>query len=340
MKLASEKNLNKNVFPVIRMKGKPVKYPFGRRHGPSGFACYKGTLRAKELMILDIIGTATIHQTYNNTFGQGIEYGHRIPTQNETKVKQISSLHTSYRTLTFLIKEILRYGDRQIPEHYCHEGGLPREICANDQRIKNPLTLKLTDRHLKKQLPFLKRYSSKQICEMIQRTSECELALNYPIRFFDGKKYQNFPFNNFKIRCTFFTLVDVKKTSMSRHGHVLEREYEIRFDSLLGYFFVQNSVSCYTDLVPGKFYLMSEYAQLFYRLLILPFYGNAKNPLSLAEIKHRLVLKADNYMVRKTVKRILDELEANSLIKEPKELKNTGRYMFSYEKMAWKDIVK
>jgi predicted transcriptional regulator len=43
-------------------------------------------------------------------------------------------------------------------------------------------------------------------------------------------------------------------------------------------------------------------------------------------------------MVRQTIKRILDELEANSFIKEPKEIKQNGEYFYGYVKTAWKEI--
>lgn len=86
---------------------------------------------------------------------------------------------------------------------------------------------------------------------------------------------------------------------------------------------------------------MSDYAQLFYRLLILPYYKNIKNPIGIDEIKKRLVLKTkDTYMVRKVIKRILDELVSNSLISDPKEEKLKGKYIFSYVKTPWKEIEK
>jgi len=115
-------------------------------------------------------------------------------------------------------------------------------------------------------------------------------------------------------------------------------DYEIRFDTFLGYFFIQNSFSCYTDLIPGHFYEMSSYAQLFYRLLILPYYNGVKIPISLEEIKARLVLKSENYMTRKTIGRIMNELESNRFISDPKEIKKEGAYCYQYTKNSWKTI--
>ena len=58
----------------------------------------------------------------------------------------------------------------------------------------------------------------------------------------------------------------------------MERSYRILFNTYLGYFYFQNAVaSLYTDLLPDKFYSMSDYAQLYYRLLILPYFGKVKH---------------------------------------------------------------
>ena len=135
--------------------------------------------------------------------------------------------------------------------------------------------------------------------------------------------------------------MNVNNSKLSKDGHILAREYEISFNTFWGFFFVQNCVSCYTDLLPAKFYLMSDYAQLFYRLLTLPYYKDIKNPVGIDEIRKRLVLKTkDTYMIRKVVKRILEELESNSFISNPKEDKLNGKYIFSYTKTPWKEIQK
>ena len=162
--------------------------------------------------------------------------------------------------------------------------------------------------------------------------------MNYSIRFFDGKNFQNFPYANKNCASRFFTLVNVDETKLSKNGNVLEREYTIKFDTFLGYFFIQNCISSYVDLLPGHFYQMSDYAQLLYRMLILPYFNKAKIPISLDEIKHRLVLKSENYMTRKTIKRILGELEMNSFIKNHNEIILDGSYWYSYEKNPWKTV--
>jgi hypothetical protein len=61
--------------------------------------------------------------------------------------------------------------------------------------------------------------------------------------------------------------------------------------------------------------------------------------MSLEEIKARLVLKSENYMCRKVVGRILDELESNRFISDPKEIRKEGAYWYQYTKSDWKTIV-
>ena len=66
-----------------------------------------------------------------------------------------------------------------------------------------------------------------------------------------------------------------------------------------------------------------------------------KDMKSFEEIRKRLVLKTkDTYMVRKVVKRILEELEGNLFIKELKEERLNGKYSYGYTKNRWKEINK
>jgi hypothetical protein len=345
MKLASEKNLNKFAFPLFNIKGRIITTPCVVEHSSDiSFACDQGTFGPNNMMILDILGTYLIHHVYNLKDRTQIDFGCRIPTSNDGRVKRISSNYISYKLLKYVTNRFRNTNDNGIVPTflYSDEGNL-NGIDGENTRTKKVITLKVTDSYLKEQLPFLKAYSSQQICDMIKQTSETKLRMNYPIRFYDGKNYQNFPYNNYNENgsCSFFTLLNVSNSNVSKDNHILAREYEISFNTFLGYWFVQNCVSCYTDLLPGKFYLMSDYAQLFYRLLILPYFNGVKNPISVDEIRKRLVFKTkDTYMVRKVIKRILDELESNSFIRDPKEDKLNGKYMVSYSKTPWKEIEK
>jgi hypothetical protein len=340
MKLAAEKNLNRHSFPVIATKGKPLCHNQVFKQGNSQFLCEAGTYGPKQMMVLDLLATHIIHGTYNLPGKPEIDFADRIPTSNDKRVQNKSRLCMTKTLISHLVDHIYLYPEQKdiIPEHYYQDARLA-SIDGEYGRMKKIQTIWINDRELKKKLPIFKQYSSNEIYEMIKRTAECKIRMNYPIRCFDNGAFINIENKIFRIPSSFFRLIEVKNLKLSADNHILEREYEIRFDTILGYLFIQNAISCYTDLLPLKFYNLTDYAQLFYRLLILPYYKQVKNPIGLKEIKNRLVLKTyDTYMVRQTIKRILDELEANSFIKEPKEIKQNGEYFYGYVKTAWKEI--
>jgi len=343
MKLAAEKNLNRYTFPVINLKGKQVTYPVEINYNDWGFGCSKGIFGSKNWMIMDILGTYVIHKMYNDVHEGRVEFKDRIPKSSDNRVKFVSGQCMSRELLKFVLDRQHEFSDGILPDFlYSDDSELIVNAKPDKRRIKKVTSIKVNDAYLKKQLSFLKKYTSVQLHNLIKQTAECKIIMKFPVRFFGGDNYQNIPYSNYNCQnnpSRFFSIVNTEEAKLSKHGHVLEREYEIRFDTLLGYFFIQNCLSCYTDLLPGKFYLMSDYAQLFYRMLILPYFNNVNNPIGINKIKKRLVLKTkDTYMVRKIVRRIMDELESNSFIKNPKEGKVNAEYAYSYVKNDWKEI--
>lgn len=341
IKLATERNFNKYSFPIKSIKGKSLpEYPICYEWNGIQFVCETGVFAEKERMIMDILCTDIIHQTYNPSIQNRSNFSKMIPTEKFNGVKNISSKCMTRKLLRYFIEGTRFEENDIIPGGYYGEGGsIPIEVDGINTRVKRPVAIILNDGHLKQQLPFLNKYSSKQIWEMILRTANCKFKMKLPVRFFEKGEYHNYPYVNSNCSSRLFTLVGVKASKTAKNGNVLERDYEIRFDTFLGYFFIQNSISCYTDLLPGHFYDMSSYSQLFYRLLILPYYNGKKIPMSLEEIKARLVLKSENYMSRKTVKRILGELESNRFISDPKEIIKEGAYCYQYTKNLWKTII-
>jgi len=340
MKLASEKSFNRSVCPVMNIKGKTVTYPFQLKYNNFHFESGRGILGPKQMMIMDIIGTKLIHLHYGDQ-----SFSDRIPTDNEKRIKQDSGKYMSAKLLKYVMENLTPQHKGIIPEGWYSTDEILSHIDKKYCRIKKPFTIVLNDGNLRKELPFLKKYSSKQIAEMIIQTSECILWLNYPISFHTGKKYEQFPFNNFGLNSQLFTLVGINQSKVSENGNVLEREYEIRLDTILGYAFMQNMLSCYMDLLPGKFYELSDYAQLYYRLFILSYYPIKKtgkipkNPITIDEIRKRLVLKTkDTYTVRQVIRRILKELASKHFIKDFTEEMLEGKYVYRYTRNSWKEI--
>jgi len=242
--------------------------------------------------------------------------------------------------LNFMVSNIYKRGEDKIPENYYTDEKLS-SIDSNYGRIKEIRGMPINDATLKKMVPILKKYSSNQIYKMIQRTAECKIKIFYPIRCFDDGSYTNIKNEIYSFSSSFFRLTEVKPIKYSKDKKILARSYTLIFDNILSYFYVHNVLACYIDILPGRFYSLSDNAQLFYRLLVLPYFKQVKNPIGLKEIKNRLVLKTSNTtMVRKTIKRIMDELDANSFIKAPKEIKKEGEYYYEYVKLKWDEIKK
>jgi hypothetical protein len=340
MALAAERHLNKNIFPVMSLKGKQISYPFIKKSKDQKMRCTAGKFGPKNMMIMDILGTYVMHNAFTKFDDGSISFTSWLPTERNMHVKHHSHSCISYKIMNYVNKVLPQHANGRIPDYLYWKDALPKDVDRSFGRIKKPQRIKISDAYLKEQLPFLKKYSSKEIHNLIKSTSECAIEMTYPIRFFDGKKYKKYPFFNNSIPSTMYRLINVNVIKTSKDDHVLDREYEIVFDTFLGYYFVQNCISCYTDLIPDRFYSLSDYAQLLYRLLILPYYKKVKNPLSLNEIRYRLDFKTeDTYMVRKVVRGLLEELEAHHFIKEPKEIKLYKKYLYSFSRSTWKERV-
>lgn len=333
LKLASEKNLNKFIYPIFNVKGREIEYPVIHK---DKFECYQGHIGARNLMLLDIFTTIII-QMYINRSATNFFFN-KIHSERNKRAKEFSSYHVCQSN----IRGFLAYMNENKLEI------IPQEICRKSfeedpdefGKMRREIDYSLSDTFLRKNLPILSKFSSKQLHDLILETANVKVRMIYPMRYYDlkSKKYDNFIFTNHR-ESSFFRIDQVENIRTSKNGNVLARRYHIRYDTILGYIFVQNSLSAYVDLVPMKFYEMSEYSQLFYRIFILPYYNGVKNNLSIDKIRMRLGWKTrDVYALRKMIKRILDELESEKFIKEPKELPSYGSFKYSYPKCSWSEI--
>lgn len=341
MKLIAEKSFCRGVAPVLNVKNNPVQYPLAVKHKKFLFACGNGILGARNLMILDVIGTELIHRVYGNK-----SFSDRIPLYKEPQVKKMSGLCMSQPLLEFMAKKLSPANNGIIPESWYSDDGKLYEIDKEKWKIKKAPVITLNDGILRRELSCLRKYTSLEIQEMIKQTSEVILWMNFPVRYYNGKRYKTFPFNNYRLPSKLFTLKEIRITKISKDKHILEREYVIQLNTILGYMYSQNLSSSWLEFLPDRFYSMSEYAQFFYRLFILTYYPSKKNgksphnPISLSCISDRLVLRSKNKTMNKTVvRRILKELTENNFISNPREKKEFGGdYFYSWQKNDWKSI--
>jgi len=341
MKMIAEKSICRGVSPVINVKNNPIKYPLVVKYKKFAFACGQGTFDSRHLMMIDIFGTVLIHSLHKNK-----SFSDRIPLPSEPQVKRVSGLYISKKLLEFMQKKLSPIDNGIIPETWSSDEGRLYEIDKKFERIKKPMGITINDRYLRDHLPFLKKYSSLEIEKIIKDAYKLVFKMSFPVRYFNGKTYKTFHFNNYNFPSRLFTLKEIKAAHVSKDNHILAREYVISFNTVLGHFFVQNIFSSYVDFLPYRFYELSNYAQLFYRLFILTYYPNKKNgkcpnnPIALSHIETRLVLRSKNKtMIRNVVKRILKELEENNFISDPREKKIMGGdFIYSFVKNEWNKI--
>ncbi len=339
MIMVTEKNLNKNAYPVFSVKDRKIETPVKIVNGKGNFVCQEGLMRSSNWIMMDILGTYIYHLAYRNP-DDPIDCNKKKYTAKDSEAYYTSRYGIHEHVLDSLIrssqedktgiineaayKEIMddNYFDRTVP---------PRNI----------ITLRLTDGELKKQFPFLKEYTSLDIHNMLKNTADCKVGMLYPVRFLEGRSTHNKEYNNYNYPCSFFTLTNVECSKMSKDRHVLERRYTIRFNSYLGYFFIQNVLSCYTDWLPENFYQLSDTAQLYYRRCVIPFYNGVKGTMQIEEVQSRLQLKTqDNHALRRVIKRCMAELEAATYIKDPKEEYLYGHYCYTTHRTPWKQLKK
>ena len=180
--LAAEKSLNRNIFPVVSLKGKEISYPFIKQLKDQKMRCTAGKFGPKNMMIMDILGTYAMHWAYNRFDGNSISFTSRIPTGRNMKVSHLSHAGISYKILKYLMRILPEYHDGLIPSYLYADNALPDSVDRIYKRIKKPQLFKIRDSWLKDQLSFLGKYSSKEICELITNTGQCALEMTYPIR--------------------------------------------------------------------------------------------------------------------------------------------------------------
>jgi hypothetical protein len=344
VKLATVKTLNRFISPVIKLKGKPIQeYSVLNKNIDGLSVCDHGTIGADELMLMDILGTLATHGVYNNDSKSGMDFSKRIPTSSDYFVRQKSGSSIPPKMIPHLIHRFDKQDSHVIPEFYYK---MQKESLILEDgmtyTMQPPRSLTFNDLDLFKKLPLLKKKlkTPRRLFELIKKTSDCKLRMFFPFVLFEDGKYKKHQFVNRNCSSSLFRF-RIKSSETASNGNILSRKYQIAFDTILGFFFMQNVLSCHTSLLPGHFYNMSEYAQLFYRMLILPYYNGVKIPISLKEIKARLVLKSDNSMSRKIVKRRLEELEDNRFISNREEIqKKDGSYWYQYKKNDWGAMTK
>jgi hypothetical protein len=108
--------------------------------------------------------------------------------------------------------------------------------------------------------------STSDILELLLETSRVEFKLSFPVRLKSTGNKENIHRMNFFSR--FFEL-GFEDIQVRKDGIVQERQYRVRFNTLLGELFVNNLKARYNDRIELKFYALPDSAQVFYRRVML-----------------------------------------------------------------------
>jgi len=173
---------------------------------------------------------------------------------------------------------------------------------VKNNKINKPVTIKFNMKQLKKKLPFLKKIKKNKFFLTIIKLSDTIFNINYPIRIIEKGKYiskENY------VNSEPFTFV----------SHDNNDNYEICFDTEFGICLMNNVLYSHHSLILEKFYNLNKTTQLFYRFLILPYWGKTKKNISIELVRERLGLLSNvNNLKTKIIPKILDSLVKNNFI--------------------------
>jgi len=203
---------------------------------------------------------------------------------------------------------------------FLHSCNIPK---IKNHKTNQPITIKFNGRKLRKSLPFLKKLKKKGMFNLIYDLEETEFNIKYPIRTIENDKYIN---KENHVNSTPYTVLNLDD----------KENYEICFDTEFGLALINNVLYSHHSLVLEKFYNLTKTAQLFYRKLILPYWGKTKKNLSIERIIEKVGYNSNEDNLRtKIIPQMLDYLKENDFIDYWKFDQITTKY--KYDHMNYED---
>ena len=183
-------------------------------------------------------------------------------------------------------------------------------------------TIIIDDLFLWKNYPFLTKFSSTQLFNFLNDTSKYKIKGTIKIRI----KNNNGSKRKYKLVSheldTFENIFNIELLSQNNGNYINEkymkprdRKYKIKFDSLLGFVFIQDIQTLNIDVLNSDFYSLPEFAQFIYRKLILKRKIGTDIILYLDDLKSFLALKTNSVDLRFIIEKNLKALEDFGLIK-------------------------
>jgi len=249
---------------------------------------------SKQLMIIDVLTTLAFHNIYNSNKGYEIEFNEFLYDNKKPKI---------YNKFQYNKENIIQ------------------DIMDNKS-----ITIKFTDKYLRKKLPCIDKIKKQDLYNLILNLSKNKIKMKYPISYFNGTKPIKETFN-IRFESYLFSLEITEEKKI--------KTYKISFDTILGKLLINNVLSVNRGIVIDKFYKLNNTTQLLYRYLMFPFHGSMKRDLDVEEIKNRLNLKSRNYeIIKYTIPKCLETLRKYSFISKWKFDPITTK--FKYEHVSLK----
>lgn len=188
------------------------------------------------------------------------------------------------------------------------------QFSINNGSSRNKNSGWITEGQLKIKFPFLMKYGSKALYQMIKDTSEVIFNLNLGVKIYDENK-EGFDYKPIEVRDNIFSFD--WQTNEGTEKRILERKYQFKVDdTLLGYLMYRNIAFVSYDWIPENFYELTKNSQNFFRGFISHRRALEKTTkISLPIIKsHQLYYYTDYTQIKAITIDSLKELKANNLI--------------------------
>lgn len=293
MKIASERSLNKAIVPVPNRK--KVEFPFTidksllTINKINNFSCTKNWT-STDFMMIDIITDLSFNRFYQKTFNCG------TPNSPFSAPDQVF---------------------------------IKTDNFGNNNGVKDfEMKLSISVEEIKLRYPFVSKYTSLELYNMLKNASNCKFIFPYECRTLlkSGKK-KIFPVKMFESD-DYKNLFDVEISDSikSEDGKILDMNFCINFLSSLSILYFKNIISVNVDWLDDKIYNLSEYSQHLYRKVIL-ISTKKKIEVRIQNVVDMLNLSPDATSYVYVIKRALNELLEKKFIKSYSILK-VSKYKF------------
>ena len=181
----------------------------------------------------------------------------------------------------------------------------------------NTYSYEIFDKSLQMMFPFLRKYNSTQLMNIISRAAKCQFTMEMPCRFFStiNRKMQ-IDLLDISIKKENIFNVEILQEHRTYQKNVKQRIYKLNFKSNLGLSFIQNTLSMNFQHVNTEIFKLSKTAQIIYRKFLLQKKVLKDFEIPLFYLKIVTSLQTENTTIsRYTFDKCFDELKAYGFIK-------------------------